>query len=110
MSINIEHPTAEAILQALQNVPEAEVERLRALLNARAPQAEVETDDEMRARKERELAALLQEGLDSGPAQPLTRELWAEMLGRVDEKARKKGIEANLRATFLENSPETSVR
>lgn len=108
MSITIENPTAEAIFEALQNVPQSEVERLRAFLNAHLD--DVPTNSEPGARTEAELAALLNEGLDSGPAQPLTREAWAEMLGRVDERAREQGIDANLREAFLENAPEESVR
>ncbi len=107
MSITIENPTAEEILAALQNVPAPEVERLRALLNARADEGEVAAEV---ARKKAELAVLLNEGLNSGPAEPLTRELWAEMLGRVDEQAREKGIEANLREAFLEDVSAGSVR
>ena len=35
MSITIENPTAETILTALRDVPESEIKRLTALLNAR---------------------------------------------------------------------------
>lgn len=105
MSITIENPTAEAFFQALQSVPAPEVERLRALLNARSS---AEPSEEV-ARKKAELAVLLNEGLNS-PALPLTPKLWPDMLGEVDEEARKKGIKAGLRDAYLSSFPEESVR
>ena len=113
MSITIETPTAEAIFAALRDVPDAEIERLRALLDARAQDANgaAETEAELVARKEHELAALLNEGLQS-EAVPFTRELWIELLSSVDEEAKRKGIDAGLLDAFLKKSPEpeASVR
>jgi hypothetical protein len=37
MGITIENPTAEEIYEALKQVPESELERLRAMLMAKAP-------------------------------------------------------------------------
>ena len=64
------------------------------------------TDEEMLGgRTEAEVAALLNEGLASERIQ-MTVELWAEMLGEVDEEARQKGLKSNLRDSFLAEMPQ----
>lgn len=55
-----------------------------------------------RERKKAELEALLIEGLESGPAVPITPQWWDELLSDVDKKLQKKGVESNLRQAFQE--------
>ncbi len=66
-------------------------------------------DEFLGGRTEAELAALINEGLASERI-ALTVDIWAEMLGEVDEKARQKGIESNLRESFLSEVPEVVAR
>ena len=64
------------------------------------------TDEEiLGGRTEAEVVALLNESLASGRV-ALTVDLWAEMLGEVDEEARQKGLKSNLRDSFLAEMPE----
>ena len=66
MSITIENPTAEAIFRALQDVPASEVERSCARYSMRCPHPAVTPSQAKTAAViEAELAALLQEGLES---------------------------------------------
>ncbi len=55
-----------------------------------------------RERKKAELEALLIEGLESGPAVPITPQWWDELLSGVDENLKKKGIDSNLKEAFQE--------
>ena len=55
-----------------------------------------------RERKKAELEALLIEGLESGPAMPITAQWWDELLNDVDAKLKKKGIDSNLKEAFRE--------
>lgn len=48
------------------------------------------------ARKKAELRALLLEGLESGPAQPMTKEWWADLLEEVDGELLKRGSKGGL--------------
>ena len=83
---------------------------LRQEKSRREVQAEKLTDEEfLGGRTEAELAALINEGLASERI-ALTVDMWAEMLGDVDEKARQKGIKSNLRESFLSEVPEVATR
>lgn len=65
-------------------------------------------EEQLGGRTETEVAALLNEGL-AGERIALTTDLWAEMLGEVDEEARRKGLKSNLRKSFLAETPEAMV-
>lgn len=73
-------------------------------------EAKAQKERAERERKKAELEALLIEGLESGPAVPITPQWWDELLNDVDEKLRKRGIESNLRETFQEELDATSAK
>ena len=46
--------------------------------------------DDMKRREEEKLDALLMEGINSGPAEPMTREDWAEIRANLEEHIAKR--------------------
>ena len=69
-------------------------------------EAKVQKERAERERKKAELEALLVEGIESGPAMPITPQWWGELLNEVDEKLKQKGVDSGLRQAFQEDLEE----
>ena len=64
---------------------------------AKARKAEQEARQDAQGKKA-ELTALLVEGIESGPAQPISASWWAELLEEVDGELQKRGVKDRLSA------------
>lgn len=71
-------------------------------------EAKARKAQEEQTRKKVELAALLIEGVESGAAQPMTSEWWADLLQEVDGELKKRGSGSGLGAGEGSSGGETA--